>query len=156
MAQTAQVIAEALLALLALTPLDMVTENALRGEGVVPMVINTYDPTLGGINCDHDCTRMGVTLIEDYHWDWVAACPVEWRGYDVVVPDVGRWSCWDSGGLITLRVDPRHGLNVFIDILSHTPGQWKVPVGGWYLVDPEAPKTQQSLWDEYRHPAQEH
>jgi hypothetical protein len=140
MALATKVMAEAIVAMLSLIPLEMVTTNALLGDGLVPMVINTYDPTLGGINCDQDCTRMGVTPIQDYHWDWAAACPVEWRGLEVVVPGVGRWSCWDSGGLIDLRLDPRNGYAVFIDVLSHTPGQWKIPAGEWYLVDPNAPK----------------
>jgi hypothetical protein len=45
----------------------------------------------------------------------------------------------DSGGLIRLRFTRDDGLAMFLDILSHTPGQWHIAAGDWYLIDPNKP-----------------
>ena len=82
-----------------------------------PLKISWYDPLLGGINCDHDCTTMasGVKVTEDRYGN-TAACLREWMGAYVVIPGLGEFQCLDTGGAIV-----EHPTFIYIDLLLHEP-----------------------------------
>ena len=95
-----------------------------------PLKISWYDPILGGINCDHDCSVMatGVKVTED-RYGRTAACIQEWTGRTVVIEGLGEFKCLDRGGAIV-----EHEGYIWIDLLLHEP---LVPFGTleyeWYL-----------------------
>ena len=83
-----------------------------------------FDPKLGGINCDHDCTTLASHVrFSDALYDRVAACPPEfpfgtrfviagsWRG----LAD-GEYECLDRGGMVVTR-----GGVISLDLLRRDP-----------------------------------
>jgi hypothetical protein len=88
----------------------------------IPLLVNPYDPALGGINCDHDCTRFGNgVLIEPWHYGIRMACnPVHigcefriWNDYGSIGP---LW-CVESGGALLEPQIHDGQLVQFVDIL---------------------------------------
>lgn len=86
-------------------------------KGGKPLKISWYDPLLGGVNCDHDCTTMttGVKVTPD-RYGRTAACIREWTGRTVFIPELGTFECLDRGGAIV----ERDGY-IWIDLLLHEP-----------------------------------
>lgn len=86
-------------------------------KGNKPLKISWYDPLLGGVNCDHDCTTMatGVKVTED-RYGRTAACIREWTGRTVIIPGLGAFECLDRGGAIV-----EHDGFIWIDLLLHEP-----------------------------------
>lgn len=105
-------------------------ETAVSGSK--PLKISWYDPALGGINCDHDCSTMasGVKVTPD-RYGITAACIAQWTRARrvVVIPGVGRFECLDTGGAIQ-----EHPGYIWIDLMLAAPA---VPFGtlvyDWYL-----------------------
>lgn len=95
-----------------------------------PLKISWYDPILGGINCDSDCSTMatGAKVTEERYGN-TAACIREWTGRTVVIEGLGEFECLDRGGAIV-----EHEGYIWIDLLLHEP---LVPFGtlehNWYL-----------------------
>lgn len=103
-----------------------------KGNSTKPLKISWYDPALGGINCDHDCTTMasGVKVTEDRYGN-TAACLREWLGAWVVIPGIGEFQCLDTGGAII-----EHPTFIYIDLLLHEPlpnAPWGTMVDDWSL-----------------------
>lgn len=97
-----------------------------------PLRISWYDPKLGGINCDHDCTTMasGVKVTPDRYGN-TAACVREWMGAWIVMPGIGEFQCLDTGGAII-----EHPTFIYIDLLLHEPlpnAPFGTMVHNWYL-----------------------
>lgn len=97
-----------------------------------PLKISWYDPLLGGINCDSDCTTMasGVKVTEDRYGN-TAACLREWIGQTVVIPGIGEFKCLDTGGAIIEHPD-----YIYIDLLLHEPlpnAPWGTMIYDWSL-----------------------
>lgn len=100
----------------------------VRGE------LTWYDPARGGINCDHDCSTLGMGHPVEEWYGRALACPLEfprytrftiqgsWRG----LAD-GEWTCLDGGGNVALQED---GV-VRLDLLLSYP-VWKEQL--WILV----------------------
>ena len=82
-----------------------------------PLKISWYDPLLGGINCDSDCTTMasGTKVTED-RYGRSAACIAGWMGKTVVIEGLGEFTCLDRGGAIN-----EHAEFIWIDLLLHEP-----------------------------------
>ena len=122
------------------------TVRALAGEPALPLQLNSYDPELGGINCQEPCDEFGSGMkVQPYHYGNVAACPVLWRGLVVVVEDErwrGRYPCVDSGGAIKIRWDPRDNdgegqWEILLDMLSKQPLLIHVAPSDWHLEGAE-------------------
>jgi hypothetical protein len=88
-----------------------------------PVEITWYDPALGGINCNEDCTTIGSsTPLLDEHYGTVLACPIEFygatfhiRGSKGGLAD-GEWTCLDGGSAMVVY----DGV-LRIDLLSRRP-----------------------------------
>lgn len=97
-----------------------------------PLKISWYDPALGGVNCDHDCSTMasGVKVTPDRYGN-TAACIRAWMGKTVVIEGIGRFTCLDTGGAIV-----EHPGFIWIDLMLKEP---VVPFGTlvyeWELVE---------------------
>lgn len=92
--------------------------------GGKPLKISWYDPALGGVNCDHDCTTMasGVRVTPD-RYGRTAACIRSWTAARrvVVIPGIGEFECLDTGGKIQEHAD-----YIWIDLMLKAPA---VPFG---------------------------
>ena len=72
-----------------------------------PLRLSYYDPSLGGINCDHDCTTMAsgdkvAAWVNGRNGVYAAACPREWNwrhGARFSVSGL-QFECRDTGGWI--------------------------------------------------------
>jgi len=82
-----------------------------------PLKISWYDPILGGINCDSDCSTMATgTKVTEERYGNTAACIREWTGKTVVIEGLGEFECLDRGGAII-----EHEGYIWIDLLLHEP-----------------------------------
>ena len=88
-----------------------------------PVEITWYDPELGGINCNSDCSTIGFsTPLLDEHYGKVLACPIEFygatfhiRGSKDGLAD-GEFLCLDGGSAMVIR-----GGVIRVDLLSRSP-----------------------------------
>lgn len=96
-----------------------------------PLKISWYDPALGGINCDSDCTTMasGVKVTPD-RYGRTAACIRPWLGKTVVIAGLGEFECLDTGGAIV-----EHSTYIWIDIMAtrDTAPQFGQYIYNWSL-----------------------
>lgn len=79
-----------------------------------PLIMSSYNPHDGGINCEWPCevTATG-ELVEDW-WGAGAACIKDWTDRGVVVVIDGRpWKCIDTGGDI-VETD----VGIWVDLLT--------------------------------------
>ena len=87
-----------------------------------PLYITTYDPRLGGINCQHPCDQFASgQRIQPHDWHGygsftAAACPAGWLGRRLWVEGIGFLICKDRGGAIVETARWIH-----IDVLSAHP-----------------------------------
>ena len=65
-----------------------------------PAVVMAYDPGLGGINCDGDCTTIATGLLEPEMYGTIAACHPSLLYKRVHIPTIGVFDCLDTGGAI--------------------------------------------------------
>jgi len=96
--------------------------------GLFPIKLTWYDPQLGGINCDGDCSTLGngQRVTEDLYGR-SAACPLEWIGDTLLlqVSESETWAlgCNEGGGAIKLTYNKDlKRMVVNVDILLHAPG----------------------------------
>jgi len=67
----------------------------------LPALITYYNPALGGINCDHDCTTVADgSIVTDASYGAWAACDASLLGVVVMLGGVGRVECRDTGGMV--------------------------------------------------------
>lgn len=103
------------------------------GQSDYRLSISTYDPALGGTNCDADCTTMAsgdkvAWWIGGRNGVYAAACPREWgwqTGTQFVIGDT-VFECRDTGGWIN----------------CYSPGELDFAIqnahnGGWLWDQPE-------------------
>lgn len=110
------------LTLASLAPVEIAHEpETVRAE------LYWYDPSRGGINCDHECERLGTgDLVADWYGR-ALACPLEFergtvfriRGSRWGLAD-GDWVCLDWGHAIVIQDDG----TVTLDLLLRYP-VWK-------------------------------
>lgn len=101
----------------------MPIDESYRGSPI-PIFVNPYDPALGGINCDSDCSRFanGIFITEE-HYGQSAACHPTWVGcrlsFSNDFGEVGPLTCNDTGEeLLYPRYVPKLGQKVqYVDIL---------------------------------------
>lgn len=87
----------------------------------LPIITTYYDPSLGGINCDSDCTTFAnMEKVTPDKYGNTAACPGEWLGKTIVIDDK-PYVCRDTGGAIGLDYDDYFEMIVVrIDILARS------------------------------------
>ena len=69
-----------------------------------PALMVVYDPTLGGINCDNDCTTVALGELTEDMWFTSGACHPDLLGLTVYFPAIDfEMRCVDTGGMITIR-----------------------------------------------------
>ena len=95
----------------------------------LPAIVSVYDPALGGINCDSDCTHFATGIdIGPQHYGNVAACPAELLGGSVSFAGIGEFYCLDTGGAIGRRWSSYYNREVVaFDILWHLEDDNAVP-----------------------------
>jgi hypothetical protein len=70
-----------------------------------------YDPALGGINCDDDCTTVAMGKFDDYMYKVAGACPKELYGATVHFSYLGmELHCVDTGPAIEPTYFPQYGM----------------------------------------------
>lgn len=86
------------LLLLMLFSLDDGPDLTCRGTDH-PAIVTVYDPALGGINCDEDCTTIATGPFEEWMYKNYAACDVSLLGHYVSFGVLGFSArCMDTGG----------------------------------------------------------
>lgn len=66
-------------------------------------LVTFYNPELGGINCDEDCSTFAdLTAVDDEDYGHYAACPAELFGRSIELLGEIRY-CGDTGGDIRVK-----------------------------------------------------
>ena len=107
-----------------------------------PAVMSVYDPTLGGWNCDDDCTTVSTGLLEDWMYEVAGACPMELLGQTVYFPAIDHTlECVDTGPAIKASWSERDNqCVVYFDTLWHLEKEGEQILGApywnwWFLED---------------------
>ena len=89
------------------------------------ILITWYDPKLGGINCDSDCSMLAdgsATANAIYYGNApvsTAACLREWIGRTVTIDGLGTFLCRDTGGGIVTKYNEIHQRTVIhLDVMA--------------------------------------
>ena len=91
----------------------------------IPAVVMIYDPSLGGINCDNDCSTIATGPLEDWHYGSIAACDPSLLGAYVTLPGVGVVRCMDTGSAVRVAYSEYWGEYVlYFDVM------WKLEEWG--------------------------
>jgi hypothetical protein len=87
----------------------------------LPAVTTVYDPALGDINCDADCTTVATGLLEDWMYESAGACDRDLLGATVHFPAINlSIKCVDRGGMIRPMYSEHYGQTVlYFDVLWH-------------------------------------
>lgn len=105
----------------------------------LPILVTWYNPALGGINCNNDCSTLADgTKWNDSHYNNTAACIVRLRGATLHFGDYAV-KCRDSGGMVKISWNDYYQRWVMhVDVLSAEPigcnyclyEKWRVKWGG--------------------------
>ncbi len=99
-----------------------------------PAVLSVYDPDLGGVNCDDDCSTVATGPVEDWMYGAAGACPAWFLGATIHFPDVGHsMKCVDTGPAIRSAWSPRdQECVVYFDAMWHLGRDGKKITGAPY------------------------
>jgi hypothetical protein len=91
--------------------------------------MSVYDPALGGINCDDDCTTIATGKLEPEMYEVVAACHPLLLTARVNVPGVGTFHCLDTGTAIIVRWNSYYQrrvlwFDVLYNLVDQPPPDW--------------------------------
>ena len=100
-----------------------------------PALMVIYDPSLGGINCDNDCSTVALGPLTDDMWFKSGACHPDLLGYTVYFPAIDfTMTCVDTGSLVTIAYNQYYGRHVvYFDVMwdAGNPPTWLY----WLLKD---------------------
>ena len=101
----------------------------------MPVLVTWYDPALGGINCDVDCTTYADgTLVTPDDYGQVSACIPEWLGASITIDGLGTFACRDTGSAIVVDYNEYYrGWVIHVDILHEEPPDWNYQLRHWQL-----------------------
>jgi len=68
-----------------------------------PAVVMAYDPGLGGVNCDGDCSTIATGPLTQDMYGTVAACHQDLLGQTVNLPGIGSFECLDTGTAVRVH-----------------------------------------------------
>lgn len=100
-----------------------------------PAIVTVYDPALGGVNCDEDCSTLATGPLEGFMYTQYAACDESLLGWYVSFPMLGmQVRCMDTGGAIKAFWSPRDGqcvlpFDVLWPLTEEDPPYWN----WWYI-----------------------
>jgi len=102
------------------------------------LYITVYDPSLGGQNCDGDCTHTALTNITPGMYGHTAACPSVWLGRItttvVTIWGVELW-CVDAFGLpkdrVLVEIDGRWVYRIDLMYRPAAEHDWNQEVAPW-------------------------
>lgn len=100
----------------------------------LPVFPSPYNPYLGGINCDSDCSTVATMDHADWMFNNVVACPKGWIGNTSIILHGHEWLCLDTGTAITVdyrkMFDAKDGFYfgwaIVIDFMLWDDDQWWV------------------------------
>ena len=102
-----------------------------------PAVMVIYDPSLGGINCDGDCTTVATGLLTEDMWFTSGACHPDLLGLTVYFPAIDfEMKCVDNGGLITKAYNEYYQRDVvYFDVMwdASSPPEWLYWLLDWEI-----------------------
>lgn len=123
--------------------------SVLTDYSNVQLRISHYEPSLGGTNCDHDCTTMAsgdkvASWALGKNGVYAAACPQEWPYGTQFKLDSTVYECRDHGGWIncyqngdfdpTLGGHTAQGNYCWVDILGKVPYPYGFKTSEWSFV----------------------
>jgi hypothetical protein len=103
------------------------------------LLLTWYDPALGGISCDDDCTNLSLVPMTDFLYGRAAACPAELVGLDYTAviyhPAIGERYCLDRGTAVIVEYGlfgGRWQWVIRLDLLESSPHplNWHL-LSGW-------------------------
>lgn len=105
------------------------------------LLITQYDPAIGGINCDSDCSHLSLVPMSDSLYGVAAACPAELVGLDFTAvishPDIGTRYCLDRGSAVIVEYGlfgGRWQYVVRVDLLESGPHPLNYHLlSGWWM-----------------------
>jgi hypothetical protein len=96
-----------------------------------------YDPSLGGINCDGDCTTVATGPLTEDMWFTSGACHPDLLGQTVYFPAIDfEMECVDNGGLITKAYNEYYQRDVvYFDVMwdASNPPEWLYWLLDWEI-----------------------
>lgn len=104
-----------------------------------PAVIMVYDPGLGGINCDGDCTTIATGRLEPEMYGVVAACHPDLLYKHVIIPTIGTFHCLDTGGAIGVHYNKHFErdviyFDILYDLLEDRPPWAGMLINNWEVI----------------------
>ena len=100
-----------------------------------PALLVVYDPRLGGINCDNDCSTVALGRLTDDMWFTSGACHPDLLGLTIYFPAIDfEMRCVDTGSMVTIAYNEHYqSMVVYFDVLwdSYNPPEWNY----WLLED---------------------
>lgn len=101
----------------------------------MPLLVTWYDPNLGGINCDVDCSTFADNSpVTSLAYGQVAACIPEWLGAHLTITGLGTFHCRDTGGAITIAYNDYYKEWVIhVDVLEKQTPPWNYELRSWQL-----------------------
>ena len=121
--------------LLFLLPIEDVELTVCEGVDH-PAIVTVYDPALGGINCDGDCTTIATGPFEPWMYKEYAACDISLLGRYIRFPvlDV-RVRCMDTGAAVRARWSQRdERCVIFFDVLWPLTEE-PTPYWNWWFIE---------------------
>jgi hypothetical protein len=103
----------------------------------LPLLTTYYNPALGSINCNSDCSTLALVPMSDTLYGFAAACPAEMVFVDFTAvishPAIGERACLDRGGAVVIEYN--EGLQLWvirIDLMERGPhpSNWQL-LYGW-------------------------
>ena len=103
-----------------------------------PALMTIYDPSLGGINCDDDCSTVATGPLTEDMWFTSGACHPNLLGAIVYFPGIDfEMRCVDTGPMIGVRYNKYYGETVlYFDAMwdsTDLPSWVQWNVGSWYI-----------------------
>lgn len=108
----------------------------------LPLLVTWYNPAMGGLNCDGDCSHLSLAPMHPAFYGRAAACPAEFVGLDFTAvvshPAIGERACLDRGGAVVVEYRYVPGVGwlwlAVVDLLEHGPHptNWQL-LYGWRM-----------------------
>lgn len=126
-----------------LSPAEPLPDPACDGNPVdYPAVVSVYDPELGGVNCDDDCSTVAMGPFDEDMYGAAGACDPDLYGDVIYFPSLAvKMHCVDNGTNIRTLYDERIDACVSVFDLAWPLHEDPSPefamwvVQDWYIVE---------------------
>lgn len=104
-----------------------------------PAVVMVYDPALGGINCDSDCTTIATGPLLPEMYGTVAACHPDLLYKRILIPTIGEFDCLDTGGSIRVNYNEHFErdaiyFDILYDLVTEIPPWAGMLINNWEVI----------------------